>query len=298
MRQNKKFAYLLIIGLISSIWIYNFWFAADSYIDAANKLAQDWVIVDNSSNTSAYRVNDNITRWEMAKVTLNLSGKEISETCNWLYQDLKSTDWACKYAETWNKYGFFAANAQFRPADNITKVEALKMIMQARGIEKWTNSDWRLAYVEAALVNGIITSAFTDYNTYAIRWWIFDIATREANEWICTWDVCNFDPIIDNLLDELLWENQTSSTTQACGIENCHWMDIVCGPNVAQVCTMEYQLWDWCRQYAACENVSWSCKLQVSSKFTLCKSCVESCKSSYSNDSIKLFECESQCTKQ
>jgi hypothetical protein len=46
-------------------------------------------------------------------------------------------------------YGIFSLNENFRPNDPVTKIEALKMIMQARGINKSNNSDWKIAYVEA-----------------------------------------------------------------------------------------------------------------------------------------------------
>jgi hypothetical protein len=33
--------------------------------------------------------------------------------------------------------------------DVVTKIEALKMVMQARGVAKSSNTDWMAAYVEA-----------------------------------------------------------------------------------------------------------------------------------------------------
>ncbi len=299
MKSHKKLISLLSLWLLF-IWNIGFWYVSANYIEAANKLAQDWVIVDNSSNTANYRVDDQITRWEMAKITLNLSKKWVNDSCSWIYKDLKSTDWACKYAESWNKYGFFATNNYFRPSENISKAEALKMIMQARWISKWSSSDWRLAYVEWALTNWILNYSFTDYDNPAIRWWIFEIATKEIwSSWVCDWEVCNFDPLIDNLLNELLWENNwaTSKLEQKCWVENCHWLDIKCWPNVAEICTQQYVAWDSCRQFATCEIVSGNCQLQVSSKFNLCKSCVEKCETDNKVYTEKFMECESQCSK-
>ena len=195
---------LITLITLSSI-VFSFASVANAdYLDAAQKLADMWVINNNSSNPSNYRVNDNITRWEMAKITLNLSWENVPNSCSWKYSDLKSSDWACKYAEAWNSYWFFASNTAFRPNDNITKVEALKMIMQARWIEKSNNSNWQAAYVEWAVTSWILPAAFTDYNTNAVRWWIFEIATNKKIDWIMEWDITNYDPIIENLLNELL----------------------------------------------------------------------------------------------
>lgn len=89
-----------------------------------------------------------------------------------------------------------------------------------------------------------------------------------------------------------------NKTLEACGIENCHGLDITCGPNVPQMCNMSYILGDSCRQYAACEKKDSKCQLVKSLQFENCKSCVEECKSKFGdNDPDKLFTCESTCAK-
>lgn len=82
-----------------------------------------------------------------------------------------------------------------------------------------------------------------------------------------------------------------------CGIENCHGMDITCGPNIPEMCTMEYQVGDICRQFARCEKVNGKCRLVEDRKFENCKSCVEKCQREYQNpaDQIKFSQCESEC---
>jgi len=67
-----------------------------------------------------------------------------------LSSDLKTGDWGCKYAEAALTNSYIAANTSFRPADNISKIESLKMIMQARAIQRYENDDWRAGYVEKA----------------------------------------------------------------------------------------------------------------------------------------------------
>lgn len=83
--------------------------------------------------------------------------------------------------------------------------------------------------------------------------------------------------------------------TDACGIESCHGLDIVCGSKVPEVCTDMYALGDKCRQYAKCETVGGKCQLAENSKFTQCKKCAESCNKKYSGDPVKAFACESGC---
>jgi hypothetical protein len=68
----------------------------------------------------------------MAKVTMKLSETTVEDMCSGKFSDLTSADWACKYAEAGLAQGFFAANPTFRPMDSVTKIEALKMVMQAR----------------------------------------------------------------------------------------------------------------------------------------------------------------------
>ncbi|MCE2507637.1 MAG: S-layer homology domain-containing protein [Nitrosopumilaceae archaeon] len=154
--------------------------AAYTSLEAANKLATFGVIVDQSSNPANYRLGDTISRKEMAKVTMNLSSSDVTNSCQEIFSDLPSSDWGCKYAEAGLSLGFFASNSEFRPNDDISKWEALKFIMQARGLEKGNDSDFRKAYVDAAVEAGIATY-FSDYNTAITRGQIF-IWAAEALE--------------------------------------------------------------------------------------------------------------------
>lgn len=144
--------------------------AAYTNLDAANKLANLGVIVDQSANPSAYRLADTIQRKEALKIMMKLSGQEVPQgACTSPFADIADTDWACKYAVAALKAGFIAPNANYRPDDEVSKIEALKMVMKARGIEKDTTvADWREGYVKAAVAKKIAT-AFSDYNASAER---------------------------------------------------------------------------------------------------------------------------------
>ncbi|MFA5828829.1 MAG: hypothetical protein WC841_05750 [Candidatus Shapirobacteria bacterium] len=85
--------------------------------------------------------------------------------------------------------------------------------------------------------------------------------------------------------------------SERCGLQDCHGLDVTCGPDVPEVCDLMYQIGDNCRQYALCGKVSGECRLQASPKFDACKSCVQTCEQNFQNtsDPAKVFECESTC---
>ena len=82
-----------------------------------------------------------------------------------------------------------------------------------------------------------------------------------------------------------------------CGIENCHGLDIVCGPNVPQVCSSMYALGDNCRRYVLCGVVEGKCRMVPNQKFDDCKACMEQCLKGFKEDLPASFKCESQCSQ-
>ena len=48
----------------------------------------------------------------------------------------KEVPWVCKYAEFARDKQMIANNSLYRPNDNVSKIEALKMIFKARKIER------------------------------------------------------------------------------------------------------------------------------------------------------------------
>ena len=77
-----------------------------------------------------------------------------------------------------------------------------------------------------------------------------------------------------------------------CGFTTCHGLNLACGTNAPQVCTMEYQLGDKCRQYATCDSSGGGCKLLTTSQYDTCKSCVSKCGG---GDAAEIFGCEEKC---
>ena len=148
---------------------------------AANFLADKGVIVNQSGNVAEYNHTSNITRREMVKVAMNISGKNVPDSCTGEFSDLHSDDWGCKYAEAALVNWFVAANTSFRPDDLITNAESLKMIMQAKWITRDENSDWRAGYESKAMSEGIIMAEY-DFDASAKRGWIFDTAALSYTE--------------------------------------------------------------------------------------------------------------------
>jgi hypothetical protein len=164
------------IGSVSSTY------ASTAETEAANKLAGLGVIADQTSNVSAYRLGDTITRREMLKVMMNLNGSTVENKCEGKFTDLPATDWGCKYAEAALAKGFIAANATFRPNDNVSKAEALKMVMKAKGIAKDASAaSWEVAYVNAAVTAKLIDAPFTDYSTASKRGFTFTAAANATD---------------------------------------------------------------------------------------------------------------------
>jgi len=81
----------------------------------------------------------------------------------------------------------------------------------------------------------------------------------------------------------------------SCGLTTCHGLDLACGSDTPQVCTMEYRLGDKCRQYARCDSSGGTCRLVTDPQFASCKSCVEQCAAKAGSNGQAVFECEATC---
>lgn len=149
-----------------------------SPIDAANFLAWKGIIVDRSSNTDLYGLDDFIQRQAVMKVVMKLSGKDIPSWCQGKFSDIDTNDWPCKYIEAALDSGYIAQNDTFRPYDNITLSEALKLVLKSKNITKvsfWDN--WQEDYMLTAFEYGLIEKKFTNYDDNATRGWIFQLAS-------------------------------------------------------------------------------------------------------------------------
>lgn len=76
-----------------------------------------------------------------------------------------------------------------------------------------------------------------------------------------------------------------------CGIANCHG-PVECGVPV-EMCTLEYRLGDFCREFATCEATAKGCALTQTKRYTACIDCVAKCEQN--SDPQQAFACETQC---
>lgn len=190
----KKLLIPSLIILLSGLFFHAY---ASNETDAAWFLAYKWIIAARD-DVAEYRVWNTITRREMLKVMMNISGKPIPDTC-WAqhkFSDLSSWDWGCKYADAAVKAGYIAKNTYYRPDDNVSQVEVLKMIMKAKDIEREQNVDWKEWYVNTAYNEGLLDEKFSNYNTAAIRGWIFIIVQNA---------ITSTDEDMNDLLDFFFW---------------------------------------------------------------------------------------------
>lgn len=163
--------------------------ANNSEVEAANKLATNGII-KNQDNAAAYNLDKEITRREFIKVVANLGGLTVTDTCEGKFEDLSSTDWGCKYAEAALKAGYISANAKYNPDMNVSKWEAMKMILKAKGLNKSEGFEsFEAAYVDAAVKAGYVES-FTDYNTSAKRGWLFVAGAASIEDKDTTPELC------------------------------------------------------------------------------------------------------------
>ncbi len=154
-----------------------------SELDSATYLASKSIIVDQSANISLYWLENNIQRQAVMKIVMKLSWKTIDDSCRWEFSDVSTTDWPCKYIEAALDAGYIAANDTFRPFDNITKTEAMKLVLKAKWIEKvQTTSAWQEDYMMTAYQYGIISEKYYNFDEPASRGWIFQIATATLEQ--------------------------------------------------------------------------------------------------------------------
>ena len=174
----KRFLWVIALMCVSvnTLWA--------SELSSAQSLSAKWII-KTQAHFADYRLDDTITRKEVMKIVMNLSGKNVPDTCNGTFSDV-SNDWGCKYIETALSHGYIATNASFRPNDSITKAESMKLVLKARGIEKVQNTQaWQEDYMLTAYQNAIVATKYSDHNSRATRWWIFEIAATPQ------WSVIN-----------------------------------------------------------------------------------------------------------
>lgn len=168
----KKWSIVFFIAL--SLLCLREWYAyTDEQREATKFIASKGIIQEHVTDITKYNLDGNITRREMLKVMMKLSEKSITDSCSGEFSDMNASDWGCKYAEAALQEWYIAANSTFRPDDNVTQIEALKMIMQAKWIARDEVEDWRQWYITKAQSVWITKEMYIDPDKNALRAWIF-----------------------------------------------------------------------------------------------------------------------------
>lgn len=199
----RKTLSIIILTASISFWTQVFWYN-DHNLQSANFLWKKSIIVDNSGNVTKYNLDFSITRREMLKIMMNTSGRTVNDSCSGKFSDMWASDWGCKYAEAALKEWFISQNVSFRPNDNVTQIEALKMVMQAKWLKRDATDDWRAWYVSKAKKENLINGDYLEYNDNALRGWIFSVAANSYTDFSYTAPEYELDKEIEELFDSLL----------------------------------------------------------------------------------------------
>lgn len=149
---------------------------------AAEFLAGKNIIQAKSLDPRGYNLDSEISRKEVMKIILKLSGEEVQDQCKNIFWDVIN-DWACKYIEAALKFDYIVWDGPFRPEETVTKTEALKLIFKARNIQKaYTTDFWEEDYISTALYYSYIDEKYSNYTQSATRGWIFSVASKTFEE--------------------------------------------------------------------------------------------------------------------
>ena len=186
--MNKKIISLLVLLSLFS-FIFNNSFAENElyendYVIAANSLAEKGIINNHEMDPENYNLDDYVLRQEIAAVSRWIAWLDKKTICDWIFNDVSSTNpnnWACYSVEALADVHLIAKNENFRPEANISKAEAIGMIVKSAwydyNYDSTSDKIWQEQVVDYAYNNWIIDSKFSDYNASATRWWIFYVAS-------------------------------------------------------------------------------------------------------------------------
>ena len=175
----------ITITLVLLTFTYSIWFALvaiNPEIESANNLANKGIINNHVNDPENYNLGGNVLRQEIAAIARWVAKLEKKDRCDNIFSDLSDTKpntWACRNVEVLVDNNLITKNTTFRPEENITKSEAVAMLIKAIWFDYSFNSklpwNWQEQVVSFAVEKRVIDN-FTDYNTYATRGWIFTVA--------------------------------------------------------------------------------------------------------------------------
>lgn len=150
-------------------------------LESANNLATRGIIKNHVSDPENYNLDAPVLRQEIALISRRVSWVAENTTCKNIFNDvtiIKPNNWVCVNVEALVDYKLISHNPSFNPERNISKSEALIMFIKSIWFADFKIKDsanWQKEVVDFAVANWVVEN-FTDYNSEAKRWWIFQIA--------------------------------------------------------------------------------------------------------------------------
>lgn len=167
----------------------------DLQLDAAMNLANDGLIVEQNTRAE-FRLDDTVLRQEVVGTAVTLYGATLPNdySCKGYYTDLTSMSpngWSCRAFEIGADIGIVTkANAQARPESQITRAEALAMVMASEDFMAGRSSiqvdsmanGWQTDLLRTAVEAGILANALNfGPNELATRGEVFVWANKVQN---------------------------------------------------------------------------------------------------------------------
>lgn len=182
--MNKKLLIswiVVVAGLIpfipTSYWV---WMEEVDYITAANRLADENIIVNRKSNPSLYKVDSPISRQELVWIIAKMTDAPSKKYCENIFSDVSATKpntWACSRIEWLLSVWAIAKNDKFRPTSNVSKAEAIGLIAKTLYPEAYAqyqhSGTWQEKAIDFTMGRLILLEKVDNPNEPATRWFIF-----------------------------------------------------------------------------------------------------------------------------
>lgn len=144
--------------VISLILAVLFMFSTAYASDYLTELAEYGVMEGDTDGN--LRLEDNVTRAEMARIIVSLSGKKITAKEDTVFSDVKASHWACGYIKEAYNSGIIAGmgNGTYLPENNVTYEQTIKMLVCALGygVKAEMKGGYPLGYVKTGDEIGLL----------------------------------------------------------------------------------------------------------------------------------------------
>lgn len=210
---KKTTAAVALVTLVSGIFSTGVSAYSTSEVGAANALAEAGIINNHSDSPAAYNLDQNVLRQEIAAVARGIAGLPKATTYSAVFSDVTATTpntWAWASVNALADAGLVAKNPTFRPEANISKAEAVGMVVKAAfgdayAFDAAKGTTWQEQVVAFAVENGVVSS-FTNYDTAATRGFVFEAGANALSS-----DDDSMDGLLEDLLGGLTDDEETTT---------------------------------------------------------------------------------------